>query len=206
MAPKGGRPKQAAPASSRGTRFLAAGAVVVAGVVAWLAWGRGPDHAHEAELLQRQLLTMTASAGEARASLTTIMRHVDKLDLEAQRRLRDTVRDEWRRLQQEDMDAYFAAADTDRDATLDKALDRLQLIGQLNEAFAPDGMRARSQRSKEPKRTAGDRPKTAPLSDDQKIAAADRRKAIELYATALEKRANERGIDFTPYRRRLLRG
>lgn len=32
------------------------------------------------------------------------------------------------------------------------------------------------------------------------------RQVIELYATAMEKRARERGIDFSPLRRRLLRG
>ena len=180
---------------------LAAVAIVAAGG-AWLLFGRGPNFAAEAKTLQQQLLAEDVSPQQRRAMLTTVMRHVDKLDTAAQRKLMADVWQQWREIQQHDMDAYFAAAAADRQAALDRALDRLVLIGDLRAAFSPGGMRVRQPRPKPPadRTPTASRPPRPPAPDPATAAA--RRKAMEAYATALEKRARERGIEMPTLGRR----
>lgn len=179
---------------------------LVAAAGAWLLLSRGPNFAAEAETLQRQLLSADVSPQQRREMLTTLMRHVDKLDSAAQRKLSAEVRQQWREVQQQDMDAYFAAAEPDRQAALDRALDRLVLIADLADAFSPGGMRVRQ-------------PSTTPRADPQPTeesrtrqpardaaTAAAQRKALEAYTAALEKRARERGMDVPMPGRRRQRG
>lgn len=180
---------------------VVASLIIVAAGGAWLLFGRGPNFAAEANTLQQQLLAEDLSPQQRRAMLTTLMRHVDKLDSAAQRELMASVRQQWREIRQEDMDAYFAAAAADRPAALDRALDRLVLISDLAAAFSPGGMRVRQPRPQPP----ADRPTASrpprPTAPDPATAAA-RRKAMEAYATALEKRARERGIEMPTLGRR----
>ena len=179
---------------------------VVAGG-AWLLLGRGPNFAAEAETLQRQLLSADISPQQRQEMLTTLMRHVDKLDSQAQRTLLASVRQQWRDIQRQDMDAYFAASEPDRQATLDRALDRLVLIADLATAFSPGGMRVRQPRPEgapDRKATADSGPPRRPAQDTATVAA--QRKATEAYAAALEKRARERGIDVPMPGRRRQRG
>jgi hypothetical protein len=179
---------------------------VVAGG-AWLLFGRGPNFAAEAETLQRQLLATEISPQQRREMLTTLMRHVDKLDSQAQRTLMASVRQQWRDIQRQDMDAYFAASEPDRQATLDRALDRLVLIADLAAAFTPGGMRVRQPRPEgapDRKATADSRPPRPPAQDAAKVVA--QKKAMEAYTAALEKRARERGIDVPMPGRRRQRG
>ena len=180
---------------------IVASLIIVAAGGAWLLFGRGPNFAAEANTLQQQLLAEDLSPQQRRAMLTTLMRHVDKLDSAAQRELMASVRQQWREIRQEDMDAYFAAAAADRPAALDRALDRLVLISDLAAAFSPGGMRVRQPRPQPP----ADRPTASrpprPTAPDPATAAA-RRKAMEAYATALEKRARERGIEMPTLGRR----
>jgi hypothetical protein len=174
---------------------------------AWLMFGRGPNFAAEAETLQRQMLSTEISPQQRREMLTTLMRHVDKLDSQAQRTLMASVRQQWRDIQREDMDAYFAASEPDRQATLDRALDRLVLIADLAAAFSPGGMRVRQPRPEgapDRKATADSQPPRQPAQDAATIAA--QRKATEAYTAALEKRARERGIDVPMPGRRRQRG
>lgn len=180
--------------------FVAAGG-------AWLLFGRGPNFAAEAENLQRQLLSADISPQQRREMLTTLMRHVDKLDSAAQRKLIADVRQQWREIQQQDMDAYFAASEPDRQATLDRALDRLVLIADLAAAFSPGGMRVRQPRPEgapDRKATADSRPPRPPAQDGATVVA--QKKATEAYTAALEKRARERGIDVPMPGRRRQRG
>lgn len=190
----------------RSPAVLAAVAIVaVAG--AWLLFGRGPNFAAEADSLQRQLLATDVSPQQRREMLTTLMRHVDKLDSAAQRKLIADVRQQWREIQQQDMDAYFAAAEPDRQAALDRALDRLVLIADLADAFSPGGMRVRQPRTTprpDQKPTTESRPPRQPARDAATVAA--QRKALEAYTAALEKRARERGIDVPMPGRRRQRG
>ena len=181
---------------------MLAALVIVAAGGAWLLFGRGPNFAAEAMTLQQQLLAEDVSPQQRRAMLTAVMRHVDKLDSAAQRKLMADVWQQWRELQQQDMDAYFAAAAADRQAALDRALDRLVLISDLRAAFSPGGMRVRQPRPQ----PAADRTPTAsrpprPPAPDPATAAA-RRKALEAYTAALEKRARERGIEMPTLGRR----
>ncbi len=171
-------------------------------VLAWLVWGRGPGLEAEATEIQRQMLGMDLPPRERKAGLAQLMRHVDKLDMQAQQRLRDEVRQEWRDVQRKDMDAYFAAAESERQAALDRAIDRLQVIAELDEAFTPGNARMRGPRPE----GAGKQQGRGPRAGGRDPGAADRRKALAAYASALEKRARERGIDFSPLRRRFLRG
>ena len=180
---------------------VVASLIIVAAGGAWLLFGRGPNFAAEANTLQQQLLAEDLSPQQRRAMLTTLMRHVDKLDSAAQRELMASVRQQWREIRQEDMDAYFAAAAADRPAALDRALDRLVLISDLAAAFSPGGMRVRQPRPQPP----ADRPTASrpprPTAPDPATAAA-RCKAMDAYATALEKRARERGIEMPTLGRR----
>jgi hypothetical protein len=173
----------------------------------WLLFGRGPNFAAEAETLQRQMLSTEISPQQRREMLTTLMRHVDKLDSQAQRQLMASVRQQWRDIQRQDMDAYFAASEPDRQATLDRALDRLVLIADLAAAFSPGGMRVRQPRPEgtpDRKATADSQPPRRPAQDVATVAA--QQKATEAYTAALEKRARERGIDVPMPGRRRQRG
>lgn len=185
----------------RSTAVLAAVAIVAVGG-AWLLFGRGPDFAAEAMTLQRQLLSEDVSPQQRRAMLAALMRHVDKLDGAEQRKLMADVRQQWREIQQQDMNAYFAAAAADRQAALDRALDRLVLIGDLAAAFSPGGMRVRQSRPQPPvdRTAATPRPPGPPAPDPATVAA--QRKAMETYAAALEKRARERRIEMPTLGRR----
>jgi hypothetical protein len=177
--------------------------LIVAAGGAWLLFGRGPNFADEAEMLQQRLLAADVSPQQRQAMLATLMRHVDKLDTAAQRELMASVRQQWRDIQQQDMDAYFAAAGPERQAALDRALDRLLLIDDLSTAFSPGGMRVRQPRSKPPAdgKATAPRPPRPPARDAATVAA--ERSAREAYFAALEKRARERGIEMpTPGRRR----
>ncbi len=193
------------PAKPSSVRNAVLGVTVVAIAVAtWLIFGRGPNFADEAVSLQRRLLSLDVSPQEHKAMLTTLMRHVDKLDSDDQRELLETVRQEWRDIQRQDMDAYFAADDADRQSALDRSLDRLELISELYSAFIPGGMRVRKPR---PRGDAAQTPnRRPPAVRPDASAQADRRKALESYLSALEKRARERGIDFNGARRILQRG
>lgn len=177
--------------------FVAAGG-------AWLLFGRGPNFADEAQTLQRQLLSEDITPQQRRAMLEKLIRHVDKLDSQAQRALMTTVREEWQTVQQQDMDAYFAATESDRQATLDRALDRLMLIADLNAAFSPGGMRVRPPRG-DAKPAPKASPKPRPPAPDAATVAAQR-KAMEAYTAALEKRARERGLEVPLPGRRRQRG
>lgn len=199
--------KAKATATSRPSRpFVLASLVGVAVGVAWLLFGRGPNFAAEAKTLQQQLLVEDVSPQQRQQLLASLMRHVDKLDSAAQRKLMVEVRQQWREIQQQDMDAYFAATSDDRQAALDRALDRLVLIGDLAAAFSPGGMRVRQPRSQTPaeQKSKAPSPPRPPEEDAATIVA--RRKAMEAYASALEKRARERGLEVPFLGRRRQRG
>ncbi len=173
---------------------------------AWLLFGRGTNFAAEAEMLQQQLLAEDIPPRQRREMLTTLMRHVDKLDTAAQRELIANVRQQWREIQQQDMDAYFAASGPDRQAALDRSLDRLMLIADLSAAFSPGGMRVRQPRPKPPAdgKAKDSRPPRPPARDAATVAA--ERSAREAYFAALEKRARERGMEVPQFGRRRQRG
>ena len=194
-------PKKLSPSRHRVAALLAMLLVAAVGG-AWLLFGRGPNFAAEAMTLQQQLLAEDVSPQQRRVMLTTVMRHVDKLDSVAQRKLMADVWQQWREIQQQDMDAYFAAAAADRQAALDRALDRLVLIGDLTTAFSPGGMRVRQPRPQPPadRTPTASRPPRPPAPDPATAAA--RRKAMEAYTAALEKRARERGIEMPTLGRR----
>jgi hypothetical protein len=182
---------------------LLASLLIVTAGGAWLLFGRGPNFAAEAEMLQQQLLAEDIPPRQRREMLTTLMRHVDKLDTAGQRELIANVRQQWREIQQQDMEAYFAATGADRQAALDRSLDRLMLIADLSAAFSPGGMRVRQPRPKLPAdgKAKDSRPARPPARDAATVAA--ERSAREAYFAALEKRARERGIEMpTPGRRR----
>jgi hypothetical protein len=181
---------------------LLASLLIVTAGGAWLLFGRGPNFAAEAEVLQQQLLAEDIPPRQRREMLATLMRHVDKLDTAAQQKLVTNVRQQWREIQQQDMDAYFAATGPERQAALDRGLDRLMLIADLSTAFSPGGMRVRQPRPKPPADgTAKDsRPPRPPARDAATVAA--ERSAREAYFAALEKRARERGLKVPPLGRR----
>lgn len=181
--------------------------LIVASGGAWFLFGRGPNFAAEADNLQRQLLSTDVSPQQRREMLARLMRHVDKLDSQAQRTLLASVRQQWRDIQREDMDAYFAASESDRQATLDRGLDRLVLIADLAAAFSPGGMRVRQPRPEggpERKATPDSQPTRRPAQDSATVAA--QKKALEAYTAALEKRARERGMEVPMPGRRRQRG
>lgn len=199
--PRHRSPPTASAGGPTGRRWLVAACLASVLFIAWLVWGRGPDFVAEAKGLQRQVLAMDLSARDQRAVLLQLMRHVDKLDGRTQQQLKDEMREAWRAVQREDMDAYFAAAENSRQEALDRALDRLHVITELDAAFTPGGMRVRN-----PPAQGGGQRAGRPTRGGRDVAKAEQRQVVELYATAMEKRARERGIDFSPLRRRLLRG
>ena len=206
--------------------IMGGSAVLAMAAVIWFVWGRGPNYASEAKELQQQILSLDTSPQDRKAMLSTVMRHVDKLDSNGQRRLIGSVWKEWRDVAKKDMDSFFAASQQEKNAALDTSLDRLEVIGDLQGAFFPGGMRVRRPRpqgdrpdktrrpssdarpkdgQKRPEKSKDSQERTRPtLSEADKLAMADRKKAFESYYSSLEKRAEERGMHFDSMKRRLM--
>ena len=114
-------------------RGLIAGAVVILLAVGGLALflSRGGGLVEETLALQQQLLAGEASSRELKAGVDRVMRNVDKMSRKDVKAVRVAFNADCRRLQEAGIDAYFAAADEERESLLDRDVRRLVAAGEL---------------------------------------------------------------------------
>lgn len=180
----------------RAVRWSPEGRVIVpAGTTAWrrslalsavvlMAGCGGVDHLATAVELQRQVLTAETKKARDRG-IDELIHHVDRLDREQQRELRDLLAAEIQRTGREWIDRYYSAPEAERPALLDADIDRLLGIRELWLAITPGA----TEWSPRLSRARGRKP-AADASPD----AASERKLRELYTAALLARAKTRGV------------
>jgi hypothetical protein len=170
--------------TTRQKAFAAAvlGMLLAAGGVSWF-FMRTNGLADETLSLQARLLAGELTARDRMSGVAQVTRNIDKMDREDVKRVRDAFTAEWRRLQQQDIDDYFAAGEADREALLDRDIDRLRTAGELWFATNP---RSNGQPPKPRK------PKTAASKPGAKVSPAAQLR--DAYRTALLARAGKRGI------------
>lgn len=144
----------------------------------------GVDHLAKAVELQRQVLTAESKKACDRG-IDELIHHVDRLDREQLRQLRDLLAAEIQRTGREWIDRYYSAAEADRPALLDADIDRLLAIRELWLAITPGATEwsPRLSRARGRKPAAG----TPPAADSE-------RKLRELYTAAVLARAKTRGV------------
>lgn len=166
------------PGRCRGGLLAAVCAAVVAGGCG------GVDHLGKALELERQVLAAETKKARDRG-IEELIHHVDRLDREQLRQLRESLAAEIQRTGREWIDRYYAAAESDRPALLDADIDRLLGIRELWLAITPGA----AEWSPRLSRSRGRKP-AADASPD----AASERKLRDLYNAALLARAKTRGV------------
>ncbi len=134
--------------------------------------------------LQTRLLAEELTARDRRSGVAKVTRNIDKMDREDAKRVRDAFMADWRRLQQQGIDDYFAAGEADREALLDHDIERLVTAGELWFATNP---RSNGQwpTPRKPK-TAASKPGQAKVSPAAQL--------TDIYRTKLLARAGKRGV------------
>jgi hypothetical protein len=155
--------------------------LLAAGAASWFLGG-GKGLVDETIAVQASLLAGEVSGRDRSSGVMRVTRAIDKMDREDVKRVRDAFTAEWRRLQQQGIDDYFAAGEADRKTLLDRDIDRLGTAGELWFATNP---RSSGQPPKPRKPKAASKPgaKVSPAAQLR-----------DAYRTALLARAGKRGI------------
>jgi hypothetical protein len=177
--------KRPVPAETGGPgRWIISVIVLVVAVIAAWAWlgSRSEGLLEETIQLQQQLLAGTLSGADRKAAIKAVTRNVDHMDRAEVKKVRDTFNDQWRKLQSDAMDRYFAADDKERIAVLDKDIPIFVTAGDVWLATNPWA-------SGPPRRRPPPKPSTAakkPVSPEIE--------KLESYRTALVKRSAAKGV------------
>lgn len=162
----------------------------------WLLWPR-EDKLGAVKQIQTQLLQ--TGAKPSRATIDQLIRTVDRLD---RRELGSAYRaagEEWKRIRQEAIDAYFQAPATDRPRLLDEHIARMGVYHELLAAMNPGSQpgspvflpRDRRPRNQQP---AAEKPPVDAEAD------AARRQLAERFDAAVEAQAKSRGQPLPVFR------
>jgi hypothetical protein len=171
-------------AGGSGRLIVSAVALAVVAIAVWAWWGtRSAGLLEQTLSLQEQLLTGGLSGADRKAALKAVTRNVDHMDRAEVKKVRDTFNDQWKRLQTEAMDRYFAADDKERIAVLDKDIPVFVTAGDLWLATNPWA-------SGPPRRRPPAKPATAP-----KKPVSPEVEKVESYRTALVKRSAAKGVE-----------
>ncbi len=205
------------PEATQGRRglLIAATIAVSLGIAAW--WLSGPDLAAETIVLQQQLLDEAADPKSCQQQLRQIMVNIDRLPTEAIRDVRRELGKAVSGLTRQATTRYLQASPAERPALLDADLGKLQLVLALFDATNQGGMPVRTQADidrAEQRRKARAKPATAPPQKATKQAAkkpVDKKPSpsaspAQVYAQALLKHAEKKGVDLGRFGRRLGRG
>jgi uncharacterized membrane protein len=162
---------------------LVFGMVLVAGGVSWF-FMRTKGLVDETLSLQTRLLAGELTGRDRRSGVMQVTRNIDKMDREDVKKVRDAFSAEWRRLQQQGVDDSFAADEADREALLDRDIDRLVTAGELWFATNPrsNGL---APKPRKPKKAAV-KPGQAQVSPAAQL--------LDIYRTKLLARAGKRGV------------
>ena len=205
------------PEATQGRRglLIAATIAVSLGIAAW--WLSGPDLAAETIVLQQQLLDEAADPKSCQQQLRQIMGNIDRLPAEAIRDVRRELGKSVSGLTRQATTRYLQASPAERPALLDADLGKLQLVLALFDATDRGGMPVKTQADidrAEQRRKARAKPAAPPPQKATKQAA---KKPVEkktpptatpaqVYAQALLKHAEKKGVDLGRFGRRLGRG
>jgi hypothetical protein len=159
---------------------LVLGMLLAAGGVSWF-FLRTKGLVDETLSLQTRLLAGEVTARDRRSGVAQVTRNIDKMDREDVKKVRDAFTADWRRLQQQGIDDYFAAGEADREALLDHDIERLVTAGELWFATNP---RSNGQPPK-PKKAAS-KPGQAKVSPAAEL--------LDMYRTKLLARAGKQGV------------
>jgi hypothetical protein len=146
-----------------------------------LLFMRGKGLVDETLSLQAGLLGGELPGPGRRSGVAQVTRNIDKMGREDIKKVRDALMADWQRLKQQGIDEYFAAADPDREALLDRDIRRLVTAGELWFATNP--------------RSNGLPPKPGNAKQKtQKTKVTPDAQLLETYQTALLARAEKRGV------------
>jgi len=159
------------------------GLLLAAGGVSWF-FMRTKGIVDETFSLQTRLLAGEFTGRDRTAGVMQVTRNIDKMDRDDVKKVRDKFSTEWRRLQQQGVDAYSAAGEADREALLDRDIDRLVTAGELWFATNPRS-NGQPPNPRKPKQAAS---KAGQAKGTQ---AAQR---LDIYRTKLLARAGKRGV------------
>jgi hypothetical protein len=193
------RRSPAAPAPPAGVRaWLVVAVLVVVTAVAggsWLLWPREDKLAAVAEL-QKQLLA--AGGTPSRSDITRLMQTVDRMDRREVWAAYRAAGEEWTRIKQEAIDAYFAAPSTERPPLLDAQIERLVAYHDLLLAMNPGERPGRPALLPRQRRGRGEpKPERTPAEVQAEKA---RRELAERFDEAVEARAQARRIELPAFR------
>ena len=194
------RPHAPDPGTQAGVRpWLVVAALALLAVMAaaiWLLWPR-EDKLGAVTELQKQLLE--AGGKPSRAAVDQLIRTVDRMDRRDVGAAFRAAGAEWKRLEQEAIDAYFQAAAADRPRLLDDYIARLtayhELLVAMNPGARPDSPAylPRDRRRRDPK-AEPDKPPADAEAD------AARRQLAEKFDAAVEAHAKSRGQPLPVFR------
>lgn len=183
MAPHRGSARATGADRGSGRWIIAAIAAMIVAIAAWAWWGlRSAGLLEQTLALQEQLLSGGLSGADRKAALKAVTRNVDHMDRGDIKKVRDMFNDQWRRLQTDAIDRYFAADDKERIAVLDRDIPVFVTAGDLWLATNPWA-------SGPPRRRPPPKPATAP-----KKPVSPEVEKLESYRTALVKRSAARGV------------
>ncbi len=186
--------------SSKRSWVIAGVCLLVVVAVVWGVTGRGPDEPKSTlppELSVESLKAQATDPGKMRELLDRHDR--DDMTEEQRRELRGNMREVFRSVVDDRMAEYFAAAEADRNAVLDRHIDEFQ-----KQMARWQEERERRQREGE----EGDRPnfheRFASQTREERKASSENRNPDEmaqrmLYFTAVRERMAQRGLEMPPW-------
>ena len=134
--------------------------------------------------LQTRLLAGELTGRDRTAGVMQVTRNIDKMDRDDVKKVRDAFSKEWRRFQQQGVDDSFAAGEADREALLDRDINRLVTAGELWFATNPrsNGLAPKPRKPKQAVSKPGQAKGTQAAQQ------------LDIYRTKLLARAGKRGI------------
>jgi len=210
-------PTRHQPQSANRNRWLVAAGAMVASIVVAAWWFSGPDLTAETIVLQQQVLDEATDPAACRQQLRQIMRNIDRLPSEEIREVRRELGKAVSGLTKQAAERYLQASPAERPALLDADLGKLQLVLALFDATNQGGMRVRTQadidraeeRRKARTQAVATRPPATAKPPAKQPAVKKPRPAAtptQVYAQALLKHAEKKGVDLGRFGRRLGRG
>jgi hypothetical protein len=159
------------------------GVLLAAGGVSWF-FMRSKGLVDETLTLQTRLLAGELTGRDRAAGVMQVTRNVDKMSRADVKKVRDAFSADWRRIMQQRIEDYFAAAASDREAMLDRDIGRLATASDLWFATNPNsnGQPPKPRKPKTPQ-SKGNPAKASPASSMR-----------DAYLASLVSRAGKRGI------------
>lgn len=145
----------------------------------WMFGGWRRDRVEETLTAQRRILAGEVVGRDAKAAIDRMFRDVDKMSRSEVKQVRNALMGEWGRINNAAIEEYSAVDAGERDALLDRHIDRLVTAGELFNAANPYA-------SGVPPRPRPPRSSSKPPTPEQK--------RLEAYRTAVVARAGKQRV------------